>query len=113
MTRTYAIIDVRGRFDLLLRALEAISIHARERRVGSLPEHKIVLLGNTDRGPDREEITEYLRQERQRGGAPVVSDEGAKYGFISTDLNPNRFVIGIFNDEDVSNGPDEFIHVSI
>lgn len=39
---------------------------ARERRTGSLPEHKIVILGNTERGPDSEQIVEYLPQERLR-----------------------------------------------
>ena len=58
MTRTYAITiaDVRGRFDLLIRAMEAVSSHARERRTGSLPEHKIVILGNIERGPESEQI---------------------------------------------------------
>jgi serine/threonine protein phosphatase 1 len=66
MTRTYAIADVRGRFDLLVRAMEVISSHAREHGTGSLPEHKIVILGNIERGPDSEQIVEYLTQERLR-----------------------------------------------
>ena len=77
MTRTYAIADIRGRFDLLVRAMEAISSHARERRTGSLPEHKIVILGNIERGPDSEQIVEYLAQERLRAGAPIILDGGS------------------------------------
>ena len=63
MTRTYVIADVRGRFDLLVRAMEAISSHARERRTGSLPEHRIVILGSIERGADSQQIVEYLTQE--------------------------------------------------
>lgn len=34
--------------------------HARDRRTGSPPERKIVILGNTERGPDSEQIVKYL-----------------------------------------------------
>lgn len=113
MTRTYAIADVRGRFDLLLRAIEAISSHARERRKGSLPEHKIVILGNVERGPDSEQIVEYLTLERLRHrAAPIILDEGSKYGFVSSDLGPDRLVIGIFDDDNVSSGPVDFIDIN-
>src|SRR4051812_3679723 len=108
MTRTYAIADIYGRFDLLLRAIEAISSHARERRTGSLPEHKIVILANIERGPDSEQIFEYLTQERLRRGAPIILGVGSKYGFVSTDLGPDRLVIGIFDDDNVSSGPVDF-----
>ena len=111
MTRTYAIADVRGRFDLLLRAIEAISSHARERRTGSPPEHRIVILGDIERGPDSEQIVEYLNQERLRRSAPIVLDESSTYGFASADLGPNRLVIGIFNDDDISSGPVDFIDI--
>jgi hypothetical protein len=91
--------------------MEAISIHARERRIGRLPEHKIVIRGNIDRGPDSEEIVQYLIQEQQRGRtAPIILGGGSEYGF-STDLNPNCVVIGIFNDDNVAGGPVDFIEI--
>jgi hypothetical protein len=111
MTRTYAIADVQGRFDLLVRAMEAISTHARERRTGSRPEHRIVILGNIERGPDSEQIIEYLTQERLCGSAPIILEGGSKYGFVSTDLAPDRFMIGIFDDDNVSSGPIDFIDI--
>lgn len=73
MSRTCVIADVHGRFDLLLRAMEAISTHARERRTGSIPELKIVILGNIERGSESEQFVEYLAQEQlSRGVAPII-----------------------------------------
>lgn len=112
MTRTYIIADVHGRFDLLIRAMEAISIDARERRRSSLPEHRIAILGNIEQGRDSEEIVEYLTQERlRRRAAPIILGGGPEYSFVSTDLNPDRLVIGIFNDDSVSDRPIDFIDI--
>jgi len=91
VSRTYVIADVRGRFDLLRRAMEAISIDARERRTGALKEHKIVILGNAERGPESEQIGEYLTQE-QLSAAPIILGGSSEYAFVSTDLNPSRAV---------------------
>jgi hypothetical protein len=98
-------------FDLLVRAMEAISAHARERRTGSLPEHKIAILGNVERGPESDEIVEYLTIERTRRRAAPIILGGPEYGLISTDLNPNSVVIVIFDDENVSSGPIDFISI--
>lgn len=112
VSKTYVIADVRGRFSLLLRAMEAISCHARERRKGSLPEHKIVILGDTERGPESEQIVEYLTQEQlSRRSAPIILGGGPEYAFVSTDLNPNSLVISIFDDDNISGCPVDFIRI--
>lgn len=55
MSLTYAIADLHGRYDLLLRALMAIGDHARDL------EHKVITLGDyVDRGPQSREIIQHL-----------------------------------------------------
>jgi hypothetical protein len=112
VTRTYVIADVHGRFDLLVSAMEAISIDAREHRKGSIPEHKIVLLADTEAGAQAEEIIEYLTIERSRcAAAPIILNGGPEYT-AGTDFNPDRVVISVFNDADIAGGPIDFIEVA-
>ena len=112
MSKTYVIADVHGRFDNLLRAMEAISTHARERRKRSLPEHKIVILGDIERGRDSQHIVEYLAQEQERSSAaPIILGGGAEYAFVSADFHPNSLVISIFDDDNVASGPIDFIRI--
>lgn len=54
----YAIADLHGRFDLLLKAVDSIYQHA-----GS-PDYKIITLGDyIDRGPESKDVIEYLRNQ--------------------------------------------------
>lgn len=70
MPRTYAIADLHGRFDLLARALEAISA----RDDGSA--YKVVTLGDyVDRGPESREIIQHLMN-AQAGDRPLICLKG-------------------------------------
>lgn len=52
---TYAVGDIHGRFDLLLKAIEAIEAHGQGRH------DRVVLLGDyIDRGPDSRGVVEFL-----------------------------------------------------
>jgi len=67
--RTYAVGDVHGRLDLLLRAIQAISDHVGE---GSF---RVVMLGDyVDRGPDSRGVIEFLMALQRRW--PVVCLKG-------------------------------------
>ena len=67
--RTYAVGDVHGRLDLLLRAIQAISDHVGD---GSF---RVVMLGDyVDRGPDSRGVVEFLMALQRRW--PVVCLKG-------------------------------------
>jgi len=112
LARIYAIADVHGRFDVLIRVMEAISADAREHRQGPGPEHKVVIFDNALRGRDRNEIAGYLNIERHRGGAPIIQEDLPAFRF-SADSGPGRVVIGIFDDRDLSGGPIALMDVGI
>jgi len=67
--RTYAVGDVHGRLDLLLRAVRAISEH-----VGDGPFHVVFLGDYVDRGPDSRGVIEFLMALQRRW--PVVCLKG-------------------------------------
>lgn len=70
MSRTYAIADLHGRFDLLLNALEAISLDAGEH------EYKVITLGDyVDRGPQSRQIIQHL-MDAQAMGRPLICLKG-------------------------------------
>jgi hypothetical protein len=67
--RTYAVGDVHGRLDLLLRAVQSISAHVGQ---GSF---RIVFLGDyVERGPDSRDVIEFLMALQRRW--PVVCLKG-------------------------------------
>lgn len=56
--KCYAIADLHGRFDLLVKAVDAIHQHAKS------SDFKIITLGDyIDRGPDSMHVIEYLKQQ--------------------------------------------------
>src|SRR6267154_6731291 len=62
MSRTYAIADLHGRFDLLTAAFDAIVKHAAER------SFKIITLGDyVDRGPQSRQIIDHLMAAQEIG----------------------------------------------
>lgn len=62
MPLTYAIADLHGRYDLLLKAFDAIATHAQDR------PHKIVTLGDyVDRGPKSGRLLQHLMDEQAAG----------------------------------------------
>jgi serine/threonine protein phosphatase 1 len=70
MSRTYAIADLHGRFDLLKMALASIASHAAGE------QHKIVTLGDyVDRGPDSRQVIQHL-MEAQAAGSPLICLKG-------------------------------------
>ncbi|WP_166297195.1 metallophosphoesterase family protein [Bradyrhizobium sp. 2S1] len=69
-SRTYAIADLHGRYDLLERALWSIKAHAKG------VKHKIITLGDyIDRGPQSKGIIETL-MEAQARGLPFICLKG-------------------------------------
>ena len=70
VSRTYAIADLHGRFDLLKMAFDAISKHTAG------VDFKIITLGDyIDRGPESRQIIDHL-MEAQEMGVPLVCLKG-------------------------------------
>jgi serine/threonine protein phosphatase 1 len=90
MSKTYAIADLHGRFDLLIPALDQIAKHANRHKF------KIVAIGDyIDRGPESRQIIEHLMA-LQKAMAPIVCLQGNHESMmvetIRTPLHPEWWI---------------------
>jgi serine/threonine protein phosphatase 1 len=90
MTKTYAVADLHGRFDLLEAAFSAISSHAKDE------PFKIVTLGDyVDRGPQSRQIIEHLIAAQSAGMKLIClkgNHEDMMHETLTVPLDPNWWV---------------------
>lgn len=83
----YAIADLHGRFDLLLKAVETIYQHTPD------AYYKIVTLGDyIDRGPESKDVIEYLRQQDDHFICLQGNHEAMMVETLTTPLMPGWWV---------------------
>lgn len=90
MSLTYAIADLHGRFDLLKKALEAVTNHAGDH------DYKVITLGDyVDRGPESRQIIQHL-MDAQDQGRPLIclkgNHEDMMHETLMAPLDPNWWV---------------------
>lgn len=109
----YAVSDIHGHFDELVKALDDAEFNEEE--------HTLVVLGDMfDRGMDSQKVYHYVKRLYDEGKAIVIKGNHELFLLEVNDLNEKRmqfniekngfqFTLNSFAEEDVSNRPVEYV----